>query len=95
MAHSQTHTSLKVKCTMDEPIELLMDKLSSKSSELYVFWVTVRLRSKITTKCTTTTTKKSTKTTNSRKNSTIFAGTTTKRYNKRPNIFKSTKKTPI
>lgn len=28
-----------VNCSMDEPLQVLMDKLSSKSSELYIFWV--------------------------------------------------------
>lgn len=33
------HRAINVKCTMDEPIQLLIDKLSSKSSDLFIFWV--------------------------------------------------------
>lgn len=39
MQKTNTHYNLQVKCTMDEPIELLIDKLSSKSTDLYIFWV--------------------------------------------------------
>jgi hypothetical protein len=43
------HKSMQVRCTMDEPLQLLMDKLASKSSELYIFWVLVESLSKTTT----------------------------------------------
>jgi hypothetical protein len=38
---SAHHRSLQVNCSMNEPIELLVDKLSSKSPDLYVFWVII------------------------------------------------------
>lgn len=43
------HRVLQVRCTNDEPVELLRDKLASKSSELYIFWVLLVWFSKITT----------------------------------------------
>lgn len=33
------HKAMQVRCTMDEPLQLLMDKLASKSSDLYIYWV--------------------------------------------------------
>lgn len=39
MHQGNLHHNLQVKCSMDEPIELLIDKLSTKSTDLYVFWV--------------------------------------------------------
>lgn len=29
----------KLRCSVDEPIQRLMEKLSAKSPELYIFWV--------------------------------------------------------
>ena len=40
------HKAMQVRCTMDEPMQVLVDKLSSKSSDLYIFWVVVSLFSK-------------------------------------------------
>lgn len=40
---------MQVRCTMDEPLQLLMDKLASKSGDLYIFWVLSPPRSKTTT----------------------------------------------
>lgn len=51
MQKSAAHNNIQVKCTMDEPIELLIDKLSTKSSDLYVFWVRFHPFSKTTIKC--------------------------------------------
>lgn len=39
---------MQVRCSMDEPIQLLVDKLASKSSDLYIFWVSLYQYSKIT-----------------------------------------------
>lgn len=36
---NNNYSSQLVNCSMDEPLEVLMDRLSSKSSELYIFWV--------------------------------------------------------
>lgn len=38
----------KVRCSLDEPIQRLMEKLSTKSLELYTFWVLTSLFSKTT-----------------------------------------------
>ena len=32
-------SNYKVHCSVDEPIQKLMEKLSAKSPELYIFWV--------------------------------------------------------
>lgn len=42
------HKSMQVRCTLDEPLQLLMDKLASKSSDLYIFWVIMHSLSKTT-----------------------------------------------
>ena len=42
------HKAMQVRCTMDEPMQVLIDKLSSKSSDLYIFWVLLSIFSKIT-----------------------------------------------
>lgn len=62
------HHSIKVNCTMDEPIELLVDKLSSKSTDLYVFWVySIGSPSKTMTTCIGSITRKSARTVGSRR----------------------------
>lgn len=43
------HRNLQVRCTNDEPLDLLRDKLASKSGELYIFWVLLWPFSKTTT----------------------------------------------
>ena len=42
------HRNLQVRCANDEPVELLRDKLASKSGELYIFWVLLQRCSKTT-----------------------------------------------
>jgi protein-L-isoaspartate O-methyltransferase len=64
MQKSSAHNNIQVKCTMDEPIELLIDKLSTKSTDLYVFWVPYAPFSKIIIKCIANSIKKLTRITN-------------------------------
>jgi hypothetical protein len=51
---TSTDYQYKIHCTVDEPIQRLMEKLSAKSPELYIFWVinqtyTAKLQSTIFT----------------------------------------------
>jgi hypothetical protein len=36
---TETAYQYKIRCTIDEPIHLLMEKLLEKSPELYIFWI--------------------------------------------------------
>lgn len=55
------HSTQLVNCSMDEPLQVLMDRLSSKSSELYIFWVHQNIFSKTTTNFTAFISKRPTK----------------------------------
>ena len=55
------HKSMQVCCTLDEPMQLLMDKLASKSGDLYIFWVCMPSFSKTITNSTMHIMKKSQK----------------------------------
>ncbi len=52
------HHSIKVNGLGGEPLQLLQDKLSTKSSDLYIFWVALLKLSKTTTSCTTSVTRR-------------------------------------
>ena len=58
MRRNSPHDQIHVKCNMEEPIELLVDKLSTKSSDLYIFWVPIASRSKTIAICIVSTMRK-------------------------------------